>query len=198
MSSSKGRKPRSKSQDGSIATTTTTMTAASKEKKTRSKSHDDANSGVRKQKSTTARRSGSLKKSSTGPGSSSGGFSLEDGLSKVAAAPSLFVRQNRGDNNDDEDTFCGTGTVDGEVKSGKLRIKNTKNIRPANPFGIGRSGGRAPAADPFGGKSAFGFGSNNNNDDDDSEEDDDIDFFAGASNPFKELKKKRPTKRTVL
>ena len=32
----------------------------------------------------------------------------------------------------------------------------------------------------------------------DSSSEEDVDFFAGASNPFKDLKKKTPSKRTVL
>ena len=151
----------------------------------RSKSHDDAmaSSGLRKMK-----RSGSIKKSSTGPGSG-GGLSLEDGLSKVAVKSSLLRKDlgREGQADDDDDTFCGTGTVDGEVKRGKLHMKNNKVSRP-NPFGGAR-------ADPFAGKSAFG---GRGYDDDDSEEDDEVDFFAGASNPFKDLKKKNASRRTAL
>ena len=187
MSSSSGkghRKPRSKSQDGSTTTLTreSASTLQQKGKKTRSKSHDDAiaSSGVRKMK-----RNGSLKKSSSGLGS--GGLSLEDGLSKVAVKSSLLRKDlGRGGADDDDDTFCGTGTVDGEVKRGKLHMKNNKSSRP-NPFGGAR-------ADPFAGKSAFG----GRRDDSDSEEDDEVDFFAGASNPFKDLKKKNASRRTAL
>ena len=124
-------------------------------------------------------------------------MSLEDGLLQVtaAAAPPL-VRQDFGRNADDDDTFCGTGTVDGEVKRGKLQIKSNSNNSNNGRFARPNPFGRTTAVDPFGGKSAFG--GNNKHDDSDSSSEEDVDFFAGASNPFKDLKKKTPSKRTVL
>jgi len=121
-------------------------------------------------------------------------MSLEDGLSKVAG-PSLLQRKDFGRSADDDDTFCGTGTVDGEIERGKLQgIRKAK--KPANPFGAASSStAMMPKSDPFG--SAFrsrggGGGAS------DSESDDEVDFFAGTSNPFKDLKKKAASKRTAL
>ena len=116
-------------------------------------------------------------------------MSLEAGLSKVGGGKSLLSQKDFGA--DDDDTFCGTGTVDGEIKRGNLKLKN--NTAP-HPFG-NRPNPMA-SAPPFGGGSAFGssaFGSSAFGDDD-SEEEDEVDFFAGATNPFKDLKKKSTAK----
>lgn len=120
------------------------------------------------------------------------GISLEAGLAKVAA-PSL-ERQDFGRDTEDGDTFCGTGTVDGEVKLGKLNIKNQ---RTANPFTV-RKG-----ADPFGGKDPFGglsrgggdhlskpFGCRRDDSESDESDGGDVDFFASAGNPFRDVKTK--------
>ena len=114
-------------------------------------------------------------------------MSLEAGLSKVAG-PSLLLSKDFGRSADDDDTFCGTGTVDGEIERGKLQ-GTRKAKKPTSPFGAASPA--MPKSDPFG--SAFG-----RSRDSDSESGDEVDFFAGTSNPFKDLKKKSPSKRTAL
>jgi len=134
---------------------------------------------------------------------------LEAGLAKVAQ-PSL-QRQDFGRDADDADTFIGSGTVDGEVRKGKLT--NLKHTKTQDPFGggggksssllgggrpkalqqqpLGALGGiaapggnsRPPGGNPFGDP----FGSRGGNgDDDDSEESEEEDLFADINNPFRQ------------
>ena len=193
-SNSATRKGRSKSHDESDPE----LKPAVREQKTRSKSHDDS---LTASGSSSGSNSGKLKRGTSKRGGMM--MSLEDGLSRVPAAAPSLIRKDFGRGADDDDTFCGTGTVDGEVKRGKLNVKTTStggsggggtlnknNRRPNNPFG------GAPRPDPFGGKSAFGLAEADENSDD--EDDDNVDFFAGASNPFRDFKKKSPSKRTIL
>uniref|UniRef100_A0A7S3L172 Uncharacterized protein n=1 Tax=Amphora coffeiformis TaxID=265554 RepID=A0A7S3L172_9STRA len=194
-----GRKVRSKSHDDADKTAnkkTETKTKGSDKKVSRSKSHDDS---IEKAYGK-SRRPGGPKRhgssSSAGGGGGGGGMmSLEDGLSKVAG-PSLLQRKDFGRSADDDDTFCGTGTVDGEIERGKLQgIRKAK--KPANPFGAASSStAMMPKSDPFG--SAFRSRGGGGGASDDSESDDEVDFFAGTSNPFKDLKKKAASKRTAL
>jgi len=118
----------------------------------------------------------------------SGGLSLEAGLAKVAA-PSL-ERQDFGRDADDADTFIGTGTVDGEVSSGKLHLKHSKT---KDPFAMNS---RSSGSSPFGGgnRTTFGgpspFGGNSNpfgarDDDSESEDEEEEDLFADMNNPYR-------------
>jgi len=196
-----GRKIRSMSHDetttadNTAETKTRTSEGGDRRKVTRSKSHDDSIDRAYGRRRGGAKRQGSY--SSSGAGGGDGGkgmMSLEDGLSKVAG-PSLLQRKDYGRSADDDDTFCGTGTVDGEMERGKLHgIRRVK--KQPNPFGLGpASTAMMTKSDPFG--SAFASG--DDDDDNNSESDDEIDFFAGTSNPFKDLKKKKtPSKRTAL
>lgn len=178
------RKSRSKSHDEDATGKTESKKKSEKKgerKVTRSKSHDDSI-----ERSNAMKRIGNKRQNSVPSGKM---MSLEDGLSKVAG-PSLLQRKDFGRSADDDDTFCGTGTVDGEIESGRLRGIRKSKKPTSSPFGTAASP-VMPKSDPFG--SAFA------RRDSESESDEEVDFFADTSNPFKDLKKKNAaSKRTAL
>ena len=138
------------------------------------------------------KRTGSKRNASLGK------LSLEASLSRMSG-PSLLQRQDFGRGADDDDTFCGSGTVDGEVKRGKLNLKSTtttiQNPLMSRPLGGGRGAlsSSLSSSDPFGGLGRR----RSSDDDDDSESDDEVDFFANSSNPFKDIKKKTPATKRI-